>query len=226
MRKAILYIGVLLLSYSAESQHQEPDLIKIMKKYFIVPVEFENLGQWISDIENDSSLVFKEKTLTMENDSLHLKFNVSNPKFSSPFENSEISAQIYGRTLDLDKRSAIKKKVTRTKTNNPLSRKKVINIQIFSVITFDSSSEGKELASEAQKILENEFSAFFVDKLNYKGVLYKPKKDPKVLRAVGFRKKNESSYRFSIWNSTFPDRNQVALNLIYDLNYENIEDKN
>lgn len=225
MRKALLFIGILFIFFSAKSQNWEPKLINTMEKYFIVPVEFENFGQWISGIEKDSNLVFKEKFLTLENDSLHFQFNASNPKFSSPFENSELTVQIFGRTYDLNKRSA-NNKVRRSVVTDPSSSKKVTKIQIFAIITFDSTSEGKALASKTQKLLEREFGAFFINKLNYKGILYKPKRDLKVVRAVGFRNKNENSYRFSIWNSTFPDRNQVALNLIYTLNHENIEDKN
>lgn len=102
MKKGILFICILFISLSAKSQVWEPELVKTMQKYYIIPVEFESFGEWISRIENDSTIRFKEKVMVLENDSIYLNFDFEKPGISSPFENSRLSAKIFGRSRNFE----------------------------------------------------------------------------------------------------------------------------
>ena len=220
MRKGFLFISILFISISVKSQNWNPEFVKSLQEYYFIPVEFENFREWIAGIENDSSIIFKKKAFTIENDSIYLEFNIMKPEIPSPFKNSKLSAQVFGRTQQFNNLSKLKK------TSNSISivqlpPKNVTTIQIFAILTFDSTSEGKLLAANTQKILEEKFAVFFQKKIDLK----LNKKHPKVVRSVRFTRKNEVVSSFSIWNSTFHDRNQVALSLLYELKDKNIENK-
>lgn len=222
MRKSFLLIVIFFFSISAKSQNLKPEFTKALQEFFFIPVEFENFGEWMSSIETDSSIEFKKRVFTLENDSINLEFDLKNSQFSSPIKGAQISAQVFGRTSEFKNLSTLKTNHN-SLTIEPLPSKKVTSIKIYPILTFDSTSEGKLLASEAQKMLKEKFAEFF-DKKN---VLkkYNSKKYSRVVRAVGFINKKEVVSRFSIWNSTFPDRNQVALYLLHELKDTNIENK-
>lgn len=215
MRKVFLFIGILFVSISAKSQNLDPEFVKVLQEYFFIPVEFKHFGEWMSGIDNDSSIIFKKKVFTLENDSIHLELDIKKPAFPSPVKNVLLSAQVFGHTREFNNLSRLKT-TQNSLSIEPLPSKKVTSIQLYAILTFDSTTEGKLNAFIAQKFLEERFSVFF-DKKN---VLkeYNSKKHPRVVRAVRFINKKDIVSRFSIWNSTFPDRNQVALYLLHELN--------
>ena len=227
MRKAIFFIGILFVSISAKSQIWEPGLAKTMQKYYIIPVEFKSFGEWISGIENDSTIRFKKKEMILENDSIYLNFDFEKSGISSPFENSRLSAKIFGRTSNFENLSTIKS-TSNSISIVPFPSKKETTIQIIAIITFDSTNEGKLLSANVQQMLEDEFAVFFVKKINnkkkYNG--FTRRYHPEVVRSVGFTQRKNVSSGFNILNSSFPDRNEVSLSLFYELKDKNIENKN
>lgn len=227
MKTNIFLFIFICISFSAKSQIWEPKLIATFQKYFIVPVDFESFGKWVEDIENDSTLIFTEKSMTLENDSIYLNFVFKKVGFSSPFENSNISAKIFGRTREFKNLSTFERTSNSVKIV-PFPYKKQTTVQIMAIITFDSTSAGKELASKTQKLLEDEFHKFFAIKTNHKAKKsnYISRYHPEVIRAIGFTKKKNVLSGLNILNSSFPDRNQVSLSLLYELNNENIDNTN
>ncbi len=220
MKGSILFFGILLISLSAKSQNWDPEFVKSLKEYYFIPVEFENFGEWIAGIENDSSLVFKKKIFTQVNDSINLNFELQKPGFSSPFKNSTISIQIIGKTR-LDKKLKMKKGGFNSFGFNQLPPRKVTSLYIYSSISFDSTSEGKLLAAQAIKQLEDQLGNFFSKKdvIKANKNKHKRKHHPEVEKAVRFTTKNDLFSRFWITNSTFPDKNEVELYLAYELNH-------
>lgn len=219
MRKAILLITILLITFSAKSQVAwNPGFIKALEKFYFIPVEFEHFGNWIEYIENDTSLIFRKKEFTLTKDSLHLDLNIQRRNFPSPFNNSSLSVNILGFTRNYANR--VMRESTTSFSFNRLPPQKVTTLYIISKITFDATEEGKLLATQAMKELEKEFSTYFDSKRINKSIknIRRRKHHPEVNKQVVFSIKENPAARFWINNSTFPERNEIAIYIAYELN--------
>lgn len=221
MRKAVLFIGILFISISVKSQVVwNPGFVKSLEDYFFIPVEFEHFGNWVAGIEKDSSLVFKKKEFTIEKDSLNLNFDLVKPGFSSPFNNSALSVTILGRTRNFDNLKEIVEKGPASIDVKRLPPIKVTTIYLASKISFDSTNEGKLLAAQTMKQLEVEFSKYFENKKIIRSPknIRKRKHHPEIEKQVRFSMKENPIARFWINNSTFSNKNEIIMNIAYELN--------
>lgn len=220
MRKSILLIAILFCSVFAKSQNWDPSFVKVLKEYFFIPVEFENFGEWIAGIENDSSLVFKKKVFTQVNDSINLNFDLQKAGISSSIKNAILSNRISGKTI-LDKRVKFESNDKSLLTAIDLPPRKITTLYLYATISFDSTTTGRLLANEIHKELEDQFGVFFantrVEKSNKN--IKKRKFHPQEERAAYFKRKNELISMFRIRTNNFKDSNKVELCLSYQLNH-------
>lgn len=218
MRKAILCIGVLLISFSAKSQNWDPAFVKSLEKYYFIPVEFENFGEWIAGIENDSTILFKKKVFTNVNDSVYLNFELQKPDLSSTFKNSILTLKLIVNTI-FDKRVKFEPRGKNLVRTIDLPPRKVTTLRIYASFSFDATDTGRSLATNAQKELEDQFTGFFAKKQVNKSNknIRKRKFHREEERSAFFKRENELVSMFWIRTNNFPDSNKVELCLSYDL---------
>lgn len=218
MRKSILFLGIFFISFSAKSQNWDPKFLTSLKEYFFVPIKFENFGDWIAGIENDSSLVFKKKEFTIVNDSINLYFKIAKPGFPSPIKNSALSLVIIANTRQHNHQE-IRRGPGSLGFNN-LPTQKVTTLNIGVSLSFDSTNEGKLLAANTMNELEKEFRGYFTEKKVIKANknFQKRKHHPEVEKMIIFSLKDSPALSFWLTNSTFPDKNEVMIYVAYNLN--------
>lgn len=222
MRRSIFFLGILIISFSAKSQNLDPAFVKSLKEYYFIPVEFENFGEWIAGIENDTNLVFNKKIFNYENqnDSLYLNFELTKPGTVLSIKNATLSLRILGNTF-ADKRLKFESRGKNLVKVIDLPPKKITSLRIYSYISFDSTSEGRLLATQTQKELEEQFGIFFsnkrIDKSNKN--IKKRKFHRETERTAYFKRKDELIPGFYIRTNNFEDSNRVELCLIYELNH-------
>ena len=211
---------IFFVSFSAKSQNWNPEFVKSLSEYYFIPVEFENLGEWIADIENDSSLIFTKKILTNVNDSLYLNFELQKQNFSPPFKHSIISLRIIGNTI-IDKKVEFGSGGENLIKVIDLPPRKVTTLSIYASIIFDSTTTGRSLATQTQKELEDQFGAFFVtkrvDKSNKN--IRKRRFHREVERSAYFKRENDLVSMFRIRTYNLSDSNNVELCIAYELNH-------
>ena len=217
----MLFFSILFISISAKSQVVwNPGFVKSLEEFFFIPVEFENFGNWVAAIEKDSSILFKKKEFTIERDSLNLNFDLVKPGFSSPFNHSDLSVTIVGRTRTFNNLKEIIEKGRASIDVKRLPPIKVTTVWLVSIMSFDSTKEGKLLAAQAMKQLEIKFSYYFENKKVYRSPknIRKRKHEKEIEKEVRFYMKEHPFSRFSINHSSFPDKNQIIMKLEYELN--------
>lgn len=220
MRKAILCLSI-LISISAKSQViWNPGFVKSLEEFLFIPVEFQNFGHWVAQIESDSSLIFKKKEFTIIGDSLNLNFDLVKPGFPSPFNHSDLSVTILGRTRNFDNLKEIIQKGRASIDVKRLPPIKVTTVYLVSIMSFDSTSEGKLLAAQAMKQLEIKFSYYFENKKVFRSPknIRKRKHEKEIEKEVRFSMKENPIARFWINHSSFPDKNQIIMKIAYELN--------
>jgi hypothetical protein len=220
MRKAILFIGILFFCISAKSQNWDPEFVKSLREYYFIPVEFESFGDWITGIENDSSLLFKKRILTQVNDSIYLNFELQKPGLASSFKNSTLSLKVLGNTIS-DKRVKYESPGKNLVKVIDLPSRKVTALNIYASISFDTTNSGRLLAAQAQKELEDRFVVFFADKRIDKSNknIHKRKFHRETERSAYFKRKDELISMFRIRTYNLQDSNKVELCLSYELNH-------
>ena len=221
MKRAILCLSIFLISYCAKSQVVwSPGFVKSLEEFIFIPVEFDHFGNWMAEIENDTSLIFTKKEFTIEENSLNLDFNLQKQNFPSPFNNSSLSVNIFGFTRNYTNLKEIVRESRASISLHRLPPQKVTTIYIISKISFDSTDEGKLLAAQAMKNLELKFSGYFDGKKVIKSHknIRKRKHHPQIEKQIRFSIKENPVARFWINNATFSDRNEIALYLAYELN--------
>ena len=220
MIKYVLFTCFLLLTLCSKSQIQwSPGFTKYLEEYIFIPVEFDNFGNWLSGIENDSSIVFKKKHFTIENDSLNLDFQIEKPGFSSPVKFAEHSVTIYGKTNTINNLKEISKTGMGVSLTY-LPAEKVTTIYIICRLSFPPTDKGKLLASETMDDLEKKFSAFFDHKRVIKSLKNKKRRKfhPDTEKDIRFSMKKNQMSNFWLRHNSFEDRNEISVYLSYELN--------
>ncbi len=219
MRKYILCTCFVLLTLCTKSQIQwSPGFTKYLEEYIFIPVEFDHFGNWIAGIENDSSVIFKKKQLSIENDSLYIDFQIEKPGFPSPVKFAKHSVSIYGKTSTVNNLKAINKSVTGINLKS-LPAEKVTTIYISCRLSFPPTEKGKLLASETMDDLETKFSGFFDKKRVIKSLKNKKRRKfhPDTEKDIRFSMNENPMANFWLRNNSFQDKNEISVYLSYVL---------
>lgn len=220
MRKAILFFSIFFISISVKSQNWDPAFVKSLEEYYFIPVEFENFGEWIAGIENDSSILFKKKVFTNVNDSAYLNFELQKPGLPPSFKNSIFTLKIIVNTI-FDKPVKLEPRGGNLVKTIDLPMRKVTTLRIYASFSFDATDTGRLLATNAQLELEDQFTGYFAKKQVNKSNknIRKRKFHREEERSAYFKRENELHSMFQIRTNNFPDSNKVELCLYYELAY-------
>ena len=219
MRKVLLIISFTFTFLFSKSQLLQPQVINSLEEYFFVPVAFDNLGNWIKIIENDTSINFKEKTYFLQDDSIYLHFEMEKPGFPLHYKNGSCKLIIHAQTQTNNWITTETEKSSIKFIHSPPA--KVTNMNLSLIIAFDSTERGQQMAQELQNSLDDSIKQYFGKKLVYNGnKKLKALKHPniKTRKCIHYYLKDEPISIFTISNTVKNNKNQIALYLNYSLN--------
>lgn len=218
MNKILLILSFVISSLVSKSQLLHPQVINSLKNYFFVPVMFDNLGDWIKGIDNDSSIIFKEKTFFLENDSLYLKYELEKPGYPPGYKNAATKLSIRGHTRTVHP-SIIKNQVNSIHLNH-LNPTKITNLSLSLIITFDSTENGKQMATQLQDSLDSSIRQYFKKRRAYvgnKNLKARNHHHAKTRKCIHYFLNDDPIAIFIISNTVQDNKNQIALYLNYSL---------
>ena len=217
MKIIILTVIIFCNVFKVNCQVLNGETVKALEEYFFIPVQFDNFGKWIAEIEKDSSLIISNKKFYLENDSMYLNLHIQKPGFQSHFKSGEPSITILALTRSSRGTTSIHKNINGLKfeTGQPF---KINYLTLILTIPFDSTDAGKQLAAQAQVALKDQFNSHF----KFRRII-KPKKAGKrvhhkeIEQFVSFRLTDNGYPISSIFHTFQENQNQVVFNIFYQL---------
>ena len=213
-----LLTAIITLSFfAARSQVFNRTQAEALQAYFFIPVEFDQFGKWLAQIEADTSIVFKEKNFYAYEDSINLNFKIEKPGFNAAFNGSHPKLSIVGRTHTTHQQilKTNARHATYYEKGPPV---KVTHLTLMAIIPFDSTATGKNLAAKTQRDIEKNLDKIF----GYKTVINpgkpgKRKSHPETERVARFRSDKFGSINCAVFHTFHDEENQVYVSIYYDL---------
>ena len=212
MKKILLILSLAISSFASQSQLLQPQVISALDNYFFVPVMFDNLGEWVKEIDNDSAIIFKEKTFSLVDDSLHMHYELEKPGYPLGYKNARSKLIIMAQTRKVNYLNL---------TEDTIQIKKFTNMNLSLIISFDGSENGKQLAAQLQNDLDDSIRQFFKKRRAYVG--NKKLRAPNhpgiyVHKCIHYYQDDNVIATFTISNTVKVNENRLALYLDYALN--------
>ena len=212
MKKILLILSLAMSTLASQSQLLQPQVISALDNYYFVPVMFDNFGEWVKGIDNDSSIIFKEKTFFLEGDSLHMRYELVKPGYPLEYKNARSKLIISAQTRTVNFLNT---------TEDTIQSRKFTNLRLSLIISFDGSENDKQLAAQLQNKLDYSIRQFFKERHAYVG--NKKLRAPNhpgiyVNKCIHYYQKDKVIATFTISNTVKVNEHQLALYLNYSLN--------
>ena len=213
-----LLTAIITLSFFiARSQVFNRTQAEALQAYFFIPVEFDQFGKWLAQIENDTSLLFSEKKFESYDDSINLRLEIEKQGLFTTFNGSQPKVVITGRTHTINK-PVLKTNARHATYYEKGPPVKVTHLTLMAIIPFDSTATGKNLASKTQREIEKNLIKLF----EYQNVINpkkpgKRKSHPETERFARFRSEKFGTSACAVFHTLQDGENKVFVSIYYEL---------